>query len=115
MPKTVNASVPVYRADGSPYCHTSEDRLEQLQSAGLVARVVRHRKQHINRAILIVGPGEPSPISSGTLRGTRYSFRQHLDSGYRVWTLKRLRPGEGPPNDVRSEGRPSAAAAGTDV
>ncbi len=113
MPKTVNASIPVYRADGSLYCTASEERLARLQSAGLVACVVRHRKGHINRAILFVGPGEPSPTLAGDLGGTRYSFRQHLDSGYRVWALKRVRRGEVPPRDAGSEGTRPAAAAGT--
>ena len=76
---------------------------------GLVARVVRSRKGDVKRAILFVGPGEPSPILAGYL-GTRYSFREHLHSGYRVWALKRIRPGGVPPNDTGSEGTPSPQA-----
>ena len=102
----MNALIPVYRADGSLYCHATQERLARLQSAGLVARVVRHRKGHINRVILFVGPGEPSPILAGGLAGTRYSFREHLDNGYAVWALKRVRPGEVAPNTAGSEGTP---------
>ena len=111
--KTIIGSIPVYRADGSLFCTANEERLARFQSAGLVACVVRHRKGHINRAILFVGPGEPSPILAGDLGGTRYSFRQHLDSGYYVWAHKRLRPGEVLPNDAGSEGTPSPQQAGT--
>ena len=111
MPKTMNASIPVYRADGSLYCTASEERLARFQSVGLVARVVRHRKGHINRAILFVGPGEPSPILAGDLGGTRYSYRQHLDSGYYVWAHTRMRRGDVPAQDT--EGTSAAAAAGT--
>ena len=116
MPKTVNTvktSIPVYRADGSLCCRASQERLARFQSAGLVARVVRHRKGHVNRAILFIGPGEPSPILAGDLGGTRYSFREHLDSGHYVWAHRRLRAVEMPPNDAASEGIRPAAAAGT--
>jgi hypothetical protein len=46
-----------------------------------VARVVRHRKGHINRAILFLRLGEPKPISASSLMGTRYSFKELLDHG----------------------------------
>jgi hypothetical protein len=101
--KTINGSIPVYRADGSLFCTANEDRLARLQSVGLVARVVRSRKGDVKRAILFVGPSEPSPILVGGLGGTRYSFREHLESGYYVWTHKRLRPAEVPPGGARSE------------
>jgi hypothetical protein len=68
--KTMNASIPVYRADGTLYACVSEQRLANLQSAGLVARVVRHRKGHINRAILFLLPGEPKPMSRSSVMGT---------------------------------------------
>lgn len=91
----------------------SEERLARLQLAGLVARVVRHRKGHINRAILVVGPGEPTPILAGDLGGTRYSFREHIHSGYHVWVHRRLPPGTVPTDDEWSERSPAATAAGT--
>ena len=50
----MNASIPVYRADGRLYDVVTERALARLQAAGLIARVVRHRKGHINRAILFV-------------------------------------------------------------
>ena len=111
--KAITGSIPVYRADHSLYARVSEQRLERLQSAGLVARVVRTRRGDVKRAILFVGPGEPSPILAGDLGGTRYSFREHLDSGYYVWAHKRVRPGDVLPNDAATEGTPAPQQAGT--
>ena len=86
--KTINASIPVYRADRSLYGHVSEERLARLQSAGLVARVVRHRKGYINRVILLGQPGEPNPVPTGAYLGTRYVLKQQLDSGSQCWRFK---------------------------
>jgi hypothetical protein len=80
--------IPVYCADGSLYDRVTEPRLNRLQKAGLVARVVRHRKGHINRAILFARPGEkPLPVTAYV--GTKYSFKEHLDHGL-AWELRRL-------------------------
>jgi hypothetical protein len=54
-----------------------------------VARVVRHRKGHVNRAILFMRPGEPKPMSASSVMGTRYSFRELLKHGP-AWELKHL-------------------------
>ena len=67
----MNALIPVYHADGSLFAWVSEQRFARLQSAGLVARVVRHRKGGINRAILFMRPGEPKPLSASSMMGTR--------------------------------------------
>ena len=88
--KTITGSIPVYRADRSLYAHVSEQRLERLQSAGLVARVVRSRKGDIKRVILFGRPGEPGPTPNGAYLGTRYSFREQLESGTQYWRHKRL-------------------------
>jgi hypothetical protein len=85
----MNVSIPVYQSDGSLYACVSEQRLARLQSAGLVARVVRHRKGHINRAILFIRPGEPKPMSASSVMGTRYSFKELLEHGP-AWDLKHL-------------------------
>ena len=82
----MNASIPVYQADGSLYACVSEQRLARLQSAGLIARVVRHRKGHINRAILFMRPGDPKPIDAVAM-STRYSFKEKLEHGS-IWDLK---------------------------
>ena len=81
--------IPVYNADGSLYAWASEKRFARLQSAGLVARVVRHRKGLINRAILFIRPGEPKPMSASSVMGTAYSFKESLRHG-QAWELKHL-------------------------
>ncbi len=85
----MNAFIPVYRADGSLYVWASEQRFARLQSAGLVARVVRHRKGHVVRAILFIRPGEAKPMSASSATGTRYSFKEPLHHG-EAWELKHL-------------------------
>jgi hypothetical protein len=85
----MNVSIPVYHADGSLYAWASEERFARLQSAGLVARVVRQRKGHITRAMLFTRPGEPKPLSASSVMGTRYSVKESLEHG-RAWDLKHL-------------------------
>ena len=72
----MNASIPVYNADGSLFACASEQRLARLQSAGLVDRVVRSRKGQIMRAILFIRPGEAKPMSASSMAGTQYSLRR---------------------------------------
>src|SRR5271169_6257389 len=85
----MNVSIPVYRADGGLYACVSEQRLATLQTAGLVARVVRHRKGHINRAILFLRSGEPKSMSASSVMGNRYSFKEQLAHGP-AWELRHL-------------------------
>jgi hypothetical protein len=85
----MNASIPVYNADGSLYAWASEQRFARLQSAGMVARVVRQRKGRISRAILFMRLGDPKPLSASSIMGTRYSFRELLKHGP-AWELKHL-------------------------
>jgi hypothetical protein len=85
----MKALIPVYNAEGSLYACVSEQRFARLQSAGLVARVVRRRKGCIARAILFVRPGEPKPMSANSVLGTKYSFRELLHHGP-AWELKHL-------------------------
>ena len=49
--------IALYNADGELIDRISERRLERLQALGRIARVVRHRKGHINRAIQFSLPG----------------------------------------------------------
>jgi hypothetical protein len=85
----MNASIPVYNADGSLFASASEQRLTRLQSAGLVDRLVRSRKGQIMRAILFTRPGEAKPMSASSMAGTKYSYEERLEHG-RAWDLKRL-------------------------
>ena len=100
----MTSSIPVYRADGSLFAHVTETRLQCLQSAGLVSRVVRHRKGHINRAILFGRPGEMAPTPARAYMATRYIFRERLEGGSRCWRHKRLnlKDEDGVPFDGRS-------------
>lgn len=86
--------IPLYTSDGELSGWISEQRLARLQAAGLIARVVRHRKGHINRAILFRRPGEGRATELKDYLGTRYSFREHLDNGYLCWRLRRLGRGD---------------------
>jgi hypothetical protein len=86
----VKPRIPLYSADGELADWISEQRLARLVAAGLVARVVRHSKGHISRAILLPRPGEGSPVALRQYLGTRYSFREHLDNGRLCWKLRRL-------------------------
>ena len=83
------ALIPVYNADGSLYAWASEQRFARLQSAGLVARVVRRRKGLITRAILFIRPGDPKPMSASSIMGATYSFKESLRHG-QAWELKHL-------------------------
>jgi hypothetical protein len=85
----MNSLIPVYHADGSLYAWASEQRFARLQSAGLVARVVRQRTGRINRVILFLRPGEPKPLSARSVMGTTYSFKESLEHGP-AWELKHL-------------------------
>jgi hypothetical protein len=100
----MSSLIPVYNADGSLYAWASEQRFARLRSAGLVARVVRHRKGRINRAILFLRPSEPKPISANSVTGTRYSFKEHL-THRPVWELKHLDGSRGGKNYAPPETR----------
>jgi hypothetical protein len=101
----MNDSIPLYRADGSVCGSVTPQQLNALQAAGLVARLVRHRKGHINRAILHLRPGDPMPLSASALRGTRYAFRERLSCG-RKWDLRHL----GGSSDARTYAPPETRA-----
>jgi hypothetical protein len=90
----VNHRIPLYNADGELADWVSEQRLARLEAAGLIARVVRHPKGHINRAILFRRPGEGAAVELRQYLGTRYSFREHLDNGRLCWKLRRLGCGD---------------------
>ena len=62
----MNALIPVYNADRSLFAWASEQRFARLQSAGLVARVVRRRNGRVARAILFLRQGEPKPMSASS-------------------------------------------------
>ena len=81
-------TVPLYTADGELCDWITEQRVVRLERLDLV-QVVRHKKGHVARCILRRRPGDPAPLRLGWYLGTRYSYREHLDNGHRVWALKR--------------------------
>jgi|SRR5579884_660422 hypothetical protein len=86
--------IPLYTADNELRDWITEGRLSRLQRAGLIARVVRHRKGYINRAVMFRRPGEGRPAQVSDYIGTRYSFQEHLDNGRFCWRLRRLGRGD---------------------
>ena len=88
--------IPLYNADNELIDRISEQRLARLQALGRIARVVRHRKGHINRAIQIRLQSDGSALQPADYLGTRYSSRQQLSEGRSCWRLRALgdRPSE---------------------
>lgn len=82
--------IALYNADGELIDRITERRLEKLQALGRIARVVRHRKGPINRAIQIRLPGEGKPARPADYLGTRYSVKQPLSDGHSCWRLRSL-------------------------
>jgi hypothetical protein len=85
----MNSSIPVYNADGSLFACVNEARFNRLDAVGLIAHTVRHKKGHINRAILCGSPDGPTPPLIGTYQGTRFIYREKLPSGLQCWQHKR--------------------------
>jgi hypothetical protein len=85
--------IPLYSADGELREWVTEQRLAKYQAQGRIARVIRHRKGYINRAILFGRPGEKL-FQPGDYVGTRYSYPEYLENGYIAWALRRLGRGD---------------------
>jgi len=100
----MNLSIPVYRPDGSLYACVSETRLTNLETLGLIARTVRRRKGQISRAILFGLPDDPTLPQPGTYQGSRYIYREKLESGRQCWRHKKLlsKADDGSASDDRS-------------
>jgi hypothetical protein len=88
--------VSLYSYSGEFLDHISLARTLREEVTGRV-RVVRHRKGHVNRAILLRRPGDPEAFTLRDYQGRAYSFRQSLDDGRHCWKLRPLQGG-------RSEG-----------
>jgi hypothetical protein len=82
--------IPLYNAAGELIDRISEQRLARLQALGRIARVVRHRKGHINRAVQFPLPGEGRPMRAADYLGTQYSMKQRLTNGHSCWRLRAL-------------------------
>ena len=64
-------------------------RLEQMGRA----KIVRHRKGHVNRVVLLRGKDEPHAVKLRDYVGQAYSFHQPLPDGHRPWKLRPLQGG----------------------
>ncbi len=82
--------IPLYSADGELHDWISEQRMARFDRLGLI-RVVRHKKGRVSRCILHQRSDDPRPTKLSDYLGTRYSYRERLDTGHMVWTLRKLR------------------------
>ena len=82
-------TVPLYAYDLTFMGLAPERRILKLESNGL-AKVVRHKKGKISRAVMHKRPGDPDVLSVRDYMGKAYSFHQDLDDGHRPWAMKPL-------------------------
>ena len=90
VPKNAVKLIPLYSAGGQFQKKITEQQIVSLERAGLLLRIVRHRKGHINRAILCQRLSDGAILTLASLSGTAYSFVEHLDKGNRVWALMKF-------------------------
>ncbi len=82
-------TIPLYSHDLAFQGVVPERRILKLERDG-IAKVVRHKKGRIARAVLYKRPGDPSPTTVRDYLGKSYSFKHRLDDGHRPWALKPL-------------------------
>lgn len=75
--------IAVYTCDGQLLQWIDRKRCQRLVDIGRVARVVKTRTGRVRRITLLQMPGEWKPSLLSDYKGTKYSFRQHLDDGRR--------------------------------
>lgn len=85
--------IPFYSYDGSYLDHISPKRAQRLEDLGR-AKVVRHKKGHVNRVILLRGKGDAHVTALRDYQGQAYSFEQPLTDGHRPWRLRPLQGGD---------------------
>ena len=101
----MSALIPFYSYDGAYLDHITVKRAARLENSG-VAKVVRHKKGHINRVILLRGKDDPRPTTPCDYLGKRYSFQQLLQDGQRPWKLRPLQGGRSETDLAPEELRP---------
>ena len=85
----MNSLIPVYRPDGRLYERVSPAQFERQEASGSYAKVVRRRnKGPVCRAILHGSPDDPTSPALSTYQGTRFVFREKLESGLHCWKHK---------------------------
>lgn len=94
--------IPIYAPDGTPRGYRSRDAAQRLLQAGFVTAVYG-RKGHL-KAIFMRQEDGSNPVEADVRVGTRYSYQQHLDNGFRCWKLKKLdrRDEDGEPFSTRA-------------
>jgi hypothetical protein len=80
--------IPYYAPDGTPLGFRSLESVQRLIKGGFVTPSYG-RKGHL-KAIWLRKADGSSPVETNAAPGTRYSFRQRLDSGKLSWKLRRL-------------------------
>ena len=84
----MNSLIPVYRPDGRLYDRVSPAQFECQQAHGTYATVVRRRKGQVCRAILHGSPDDPTSPALSTYQGSRFIYREKLDSGHHCYKHK---------------------------
>ena len=84
--------IPMYSTDGRSMGFRSVESARRLIANGFV-EAVYGRKGHL-KAIQAKQPDGASAITTQVRAGTRYSYREHFDSGTVAWRLKRLGKGD---------------------
>jgi len=97
--------IPFHSYDGSYIDHIAIRRAERLEEMGRV-KVVRHRKGHVNRAVLLCGKDEAHATNVRDYVGQAYSFHQPLPDGHRPWKLRPLQGGRSDVNLAPAAVRP---------
>ena len=82
-------TVPLYAYDLSFLGLAPERWILKLETDGL-AKVVRHKKGRISRAVMHKHAGQPAEPTMRDYMGKAYSFHQDLDDGHRPWAMKPL-------------------------
>jgi hypothetical protein len=84
----MNKPIPLYASDGTPWGFRSLEAALRLIANGIVSPAYG-RKGHL-KAIFSKKADGSSAVERAGPHGTHYSFQNRLESGRRVWKLKRL-------------------------
>ncbi|MBI4905135.1 MAG: hypothetical protein HY820_15985 [Acidobacteria bacterium] len=88
----VHQQIPFYAADGTPMGYRSPESARRLLDLDLVSPAYG-RKGHL-KAIFARRRDGSSSVEQTVRGGTRYSYRERLESGPFAWKLKRLGKGD---------------------
>jgi hypothetical protein len=82
-------TIPLYSYDLAFQGLVPERRVLKLERDGL-AKIVRHKKGRISRAVMYKRPGDPERTTMRDHMGQAYSYRHELDDGHQPWALRPL-------------------------